>query len=322
MRVLGLQGSPRRKGNASLLLAAYMAEAKRLGALTHTVDVERHHVLPCKEYIVCEKKGYCPIDDDMQHFLYGRIRWADIIVMASPVFFFNVTAQLKALIDRCQVFWARKYRLKLTDPGAGTRQGCLLAVGASRGKKLFDGVELTAKYFFDAVDARYAERLMYRGVESFKDIERHPTAIEDAKMCAARMVAPFLNRKRILFLSRQNACRTQMAAAFARREAGDRLEICTGGTAPALQIAPAAVSAMAEVGIDCAFLVPPGHNEALAEGFPDVVVSMDGTVLPPGGPPARVEVWRVAEVVHSVVTDVRAVRDDIENRVKRLVGSV
>ena len=65
MLVLGLQGSPRKKGNTSFLLSAFLEEAERLGAETRLVDTERRNILPCRELTVCEKKGYCPIDDDM-----------------------------------------------------------------------------------------------------------------------------------------------------------------------------------------------------------------------------------------------------------------
>ena len=62
MFVLGLQGSPRLKGNTNFLLSTFMEEAKRSGATTHTIHVDKKNIVPCKEYIVCEKKGFCPID--------------------------------------------------------------------------------------------------------------------------------------------------------------------------------------------------------------------------------------------------------------------
>ena len=122
MLALGLQGSPRKKGNSDLLLAMFMDALQHRGAVTHTIEVTRRHIEACKELTVCEKKGFCPIDDDMGREIYGLLRQADIIVAASPIFFYNVTAQLKALIDRCQTLWARKYVLKLKDPGHGVRR--------------------------------------------------------------------------------------------------------------------------------------------------------------------------------------------------------
>ena len=161
----------------------------------------------------------------MMHEIYPLLRKADLIVMASPMFFYSVPAQLKALIDRAQVLWARKYMLKLDDPGRKWRRGFLLALGATKGKNLFEGASLTAKYFFDAVGAGFDGSLTFRQIEKPGDIEKHPTAVMDAKEKAGELVKPSLNRKRVLFVCRENACRSQMASAFAQHYAGDRIEV-------------------------------------------------------------------------------------------------
>ncbi len=322
MRVLGLQGSPRRNGNSHFLLSTFLKEAEKFGAQIHTVKADRQNIQPCREYIVCEKKGICPIEDDMKTQIYSQIRWADVIVAASPVFFFNVTAQLKALIDRCQVFWARKYKLKLRDPNAGMRRGCLLAVGASKGQKLFDGVHLTARYFFDAVDAAYDESLTYRGVEKYGDMAAHPTAAEDVRLCAARIFAPFQNRKKILFACSDNAGHSRMAAAFARIMAGDRVEVCSGGIRPADEINPMMVSAMAEHGIDMAFQTPRPIESALRETVPDIMVAIgQGENFPEPVGIRRLE-WNFPNPTDGDMAAMRTIRDDIEKRVAELVGSL
>ncbi len=322
MRVLGLQGSPRKKGNSNFLMSTFMTEAQRLGASTRVVEVCERHILPCKEYVVCEKKGYCPIDDDVKREIYGLIRWADIIVMTSPVFFYNVTAQLKALIDRCQALWARKYRLKLKDPGAKMRKGCLLAVGATQGKNLFEGLHLTAKYFFDAVDATYADSLTYWGIEKFGDMAKHPTAVKDVETMVEKLSAPFLNRTKVLFACRENACRSQMAGAFANVIAGDRLEVYTGGSAPVEAVNPLMVKAMAEKGIDMALSKPVALDEALAEGQPDIIVTMGCGETCPAVAGARREEWAVQDPAGDSLTVMREVRDEIEAKVVGLVDTL
>ena len=75
-------------------------------------------------------------------------------MQATPIFFYSVSAQAKALIDRTQALWARRYVIKQDFPGP-ERQGVLLAVGATHGKLLFVGARLVAKYFFDAIDAAF-----------------------------------------------------------------------------------------------------------------------------------------------------------------------
>ena len=133
MFVLGFQGSPRKNGNSQFLLSSFLKECERYGARTRTIDACNVNVQPCKELIVCEKKGFCPLKDDMRDSIYDLIKQADIVVLASPVFFYNVSAQVKVIIDRCQMFWGRKYKLGLKDPLAYSRQGFLLAAGASGG---------------------------------------------------------------------------------------------------------------------------------------------------------------------------------------------
>ena len=100
MLVLGFQGSPRKKGNTSFLLTSFMQAVEKLGAQTRIIEVTRKNIMPCKEYVVCEKKGYCPIDDDVKTEIYPLIRQAEVVVLASPIFFFNMTSQLKAVVDR------------------------------------------------------------------------------------------------------------------------------------------------------------------------------------------------------------------------------
>jgi multimeric flavodoxin WrbA len=87
MLVVGLQGSPRKKGNTEFLLSLFLEEARKQGARTVQLDVCGRHIEPCKEFTTCEKKGYCPIKDDMDPEIYALLREADVIVPASPVFF-------------------------------------------------------------------------------------------------------------------------------------------------------------------------------------------------------------------------------------------
>lgn len=322
MFILGLQGSPRQKGNTSHLLSLCMAEAKHAGALTHTIEIDKRHISPCKEYLVCDKKGYCPIDDDMKHDIYALIRRADVILSASPVFFYNVTAQLKALMDRCQTFWARKYRLKLRDPGARMRRGAMLSVAATRGKTLFDAVELTTKYFFDAVDATYEGNLTYRGIENIRDMATHPTVNGDVADFMAGILKPFSGRKRVLFACRENACRSQMAGAFAKDMAGEHLEVLTGGSAPAEKINPLMEQVMAEEGIDMHFKIPQSIDHAIEEGSPAVIITMGCGEICPMIPGAKRIDWDLPDPAEASLEVMRNIRNDIKKRVVKLISEL
>jgi len=276
-------------------------------------------VIPCKEYTVCEKKGFCPIDDDVKEEIYPLLRRADVVVVASPIFFYNMSAQLKAVIDRCQTFWARKYRLKLKDPGAPMRRGFLLSVGATKGKNLFEGIQLTTQYFFDAIDAKFDGSLTYRGIEGPKDMAAYPTVIDDVEKAASSILEPFQGRKKVLFVCRENACRSQMASAFAQFLAGDRLEVINGGSEPGEAVNPDMVKVMHEKGIDMAFRTPQSIYDAIAHVKPDHIITMGCREQCPYVPEAQIQDWDLPDPAGQPIEFMREVRDDIENRVNALI---
>ena len=322
MLVVGLQGSPRKKGNTNYLLSVFLQEAERLGARTRTLDVPRMNIGPCRELVVCEKKGYCPIDDEMKADVYSLLWDADVIAVASPIFFYNVTSQLKALIDRCQAMWARKYCLKLVDPGRNYRQGVLLSAGATRGKNLFEGMQLTLKYFFDAVGAKYETSLTYREIEGPKDMMNHPTVHTEVRQAVEELLKPLLGRKKILFACGENACRSQMAGAFARLHGGTRFDVMTGGSQPAAEVNPLMAEVMQEKGIDMGFRVPRAIDEVLAHETPEVVVTMGCGEACPALPGATVVDWDLPDPAGQSIEIMRQVRDDIERRVQQLIDEI
>ena len=186
MKVLGIMGSPRIHGNTDMLLDESLKGAQSQGADTEKILVDKLKISPCKEYYGCLKDGNCVIRDDMDD-IYTKLAESDIIIIASPMFFYGISAQVKALIDRCQALWARKHILKINPSGSG-RKGAFIAVGATKGKQLFDGSKLTMKYFFDAIDVEYADELLVRGVDKRGEIKEHPDTLSDAFELGKRLV--------------------------------------------------------------------------------------------------------------------------------------
>ena len=178
MRVLGIMGSPRIKGNTDLLLDEVLRGAQSQEAEVEKIVVDRLKIAPCREYHGCLKEGNCVIRDDMDD-IYPSLLTADVVIVASPMFFYGLTSQVKALIDRCQALWARKYVLK-NMPTDKVKKGAFIAVGATRGERLFEGPVLTVKYFFKAIDVEYADELLIRGVDKRGEIKEHATALSDA----------------------------------------------------------------------------------------------------------------------------------------------
>jgi multimeric flavodoxin WrbA len=190
MNVLGIYGSPRKGGNSDQLLDLVLEGARQAGADVDAVYVRRLDLSGCRECGGCDETGKCVLDDDMQA-VYDRLDWAEAIVVGSPVFFYGPPAQLKALIDRSQAMWSRRMlnkkpdQRKTYDSGAGY----LVAVGATKGANLFEGVKLTAKYFYDALDMSFEDGLYFRGLEGPEAVAGDPEIHRQAREFGRRVVA-------------------------------------------------------------------------------------------------------------------------------------
>ncbi len=99
MKILGLSFSAREQGNTELLLETVLTGAGQQGAATELYRVAEKNIQPCDGCGHCFSTGECPIEDDMQE-LYEKMLDADGIIFGSPVYFYNITAQGKAVIDR------------------------------------------------------------------------------------------------------------------------------------------------------------------------------------------------------------------------------
>jgi multimeric flavodoxin WrbA len=180
--VLALFCSSRRGGNTDILLEEFLRGCEEAGARVERFYASQLQMNGCLSCGGCDTTGRCVVKDDMQA-VYAALEQSQLVVLASPIYFYSVPAQAKAVIDRSQAFWSRKYRLKQTEgtpPGTGpARKGFFLSVGATRGKRMFEGVCLTIRYFFDAIDASYEGELLYRGSDGKGDIRNHPTAMKE-----------------------------------------------------------------------------------------------------------------------------------------------
>jgi len=189
MKVLGIMGSPRRQSNTEILLDKALEGAKEVGAEVEKEVVSELNISPCKEIYACLKDGNCAIKDDMQ-WLYEKLLEADHIIFASPIFFYGLTSQVKAMVDRCQALWVRKYVLGMGKEDNRIRRGVFISVGATRGERLFDGAVLTVKYFFNAIGVKYIGDLLIRGIDSKSQIREHPRALQDAFHLGQQLVSP------------------------------------------------------------------------------------------------------------------------------------
>jgi multimeric flavodoxin WrbA/protein-tyrosine-phosphatase len=320
MLILGLQGSPRKGGNTDTLLASFLEKASQAGAAVKTIQVARAGIVPCIGCGYCETHGTCVLaDDPMSTELYGLLREADLVVAATPVFFYGISAQLKVLIDRCQTLWSRKYVYKLTDPQAATRKGLLFSVAASQGRQLFDGIHLTAKYFFDAIDAQFSHALTYRGVESKGAIRHQEGLAADIDEAIQKTVLPLVKRKNVLFISPTGACRAPMAAAMAQERFGDRIRTGFAALQPASELSAPMNRAMQQVGVDMGYRKPQTIEQALYGTTPDLTIAIGDGVDKIPVPGIKTVQWSLPEPVSPDEAAIDRLRPAIEAHVDTLM---
>jgi multimeric flavodoxin WrbA len=98
-KILVFKGSPREKGNSSLLADKAVEGAKAAGAEVETFSLHQMDIRPCDACDTCKETGVCVLKDDMQ-LLYSKLQAADGILIAGPVYWFTLSAQTKLFIDR------------------------------------------------------------------------------------------------------------------------------------------------------------------------------------------------------------------------------
>ena len=179
--VLALSGSPRRKGNSETMLDRALAGVAKADptARIEKVILNEIHFRPCQNCGFCSRKGYCRFatDDDMKN-LYPLLDSADRFVVASPIYFANISAQLKAMIDRCQAIWARKYLLN-TPHDNPDRKALFLCCGGFKHDRFFHCARQVVAAWCVVLDIQLEAERFYHSIDERGDIEKHPTAMND-----------------------------------------------------------------------------------------------------------------------------------------------
>ncbi len=190
LKVLGIAGSPRYDGNTDILLKEVISGIASKGVIAKTVNLRELNIAPCRHCDGCLKTGSCIVEDDMQ-WLHTRLRESDIVILASPIFFMGVTAQTKAMIDRCQALWVMKYILKLPvalNPQQ-KRRGIFISVGGTKLQHLFEPATATIKSWFKTLDIPYLDELTFPGIDEKGAILEHPTALNKAFNLGCKLIS-------------------------------------------------------------------------------------------------------------------------------------
>jgi len=191
VRVLGLSCSPREKGNTDLMCDSALEGARDAGATVEKVRVATLDIHPCRECNACYKTGRCVQKDDMQD-LYPKLLSWEAVVLAAPIFSMNLAAQAKALIDRMQCCWAKKFVLEehtVPEDIRGMRRGLWLSAAGLDRPEVFEPAVPTVTYFFAMLEIKPWERLLYRHVDEKGAITRVPGALDACRQAGERLIA-------------------------------------------------------------------------------------------------------------------------------------
>jgi multimeric flavodoxin WrbA len=189
LKVLGISASPRLNGNSDTLLARALEGARAAGAVIETIHVYDYTLLPCTACGRCRSEGICPVEDDF-NMLLDKILQADRLIFATPVFWMNVPAQAKALIDRTQCLWQLKYVLKqpIPETQGRDRRAAAIVVGGSKGKKMFECIYLTLRYWLDVLDMNYVANLFVAKTDARTDAAANTDAMRHAYDMGAALI--------------------------------------------------------------------------------------------------------------------------------------
>ena len=179
-RIVAVYGSPRRRGNTATLLMQAVAGARDAGAAVDEIVLRDLKLSACLEIYSCRQDGECRIKDDFQG-VRAKVLAAAGLMLASPIFYYAVSAHTKILMDRFHSLWVKKtWTANRESAPVVRRKGRFISAGATRGKRLFDGTLLSVRYFFDTLDMDLWKALLYRGLEHEGEAQAHPDYMNEA----------------------------------------------------------------------------------------------------------------------------------------------
>lgn len=178
MKILALASSPSKVSNSEILLDKVIAGASSYGSKIKKIRIADLKIEPCRAERECHKNGICCIQDDMV-FLYEQLDAADVLLVAAPLFFGSVPAQLKAVIDRCQSIWVREFILKGARP-IPKRKGIFICTSANKNSSFFNNFKQIIEIWFMVLGVKMVNTLYVPNLEKGPDILGFPHILDKA----------------------------------------------------------------------------------------------------------------------------------------------
>lgn len=164
-KVLIISSSPRKGGNSEMLAEAFANGCKSSGNDVETVFLREKNFTFCKGCLACLNLGHCVINDDAVE-IAAKMHDADVIVFATPIYYYCVSGQLKTMLDRANPLYNTDYKFSKVY---------LLATAAEEEKETVDGTEKAVQGWVDCFErAELSEVIFAGGVTNVGDIKNHP----------------------------------------------------------------------------------------------------------------------------------------------------
>ena len=180
VRVIGLNGSPKKTGNTGKLLSSCLAGAEEAGGIVTKVHLGDLKGVSCLGCNACHTLGRCIREDDITE-LFKEILAADLVIVASPIYSMSVTSELKTVIDRAHYLWAMKFRtytLTFSEEHLQTHKGIFLSTAGMADPEVFKHSLPIITAFFNGIGVEYSANLLFEDMDTYGGIEKHPGALE------------------------------------------------------------------------------------------------------------------------------------------------
>ena len=181
MYILGISGSPRIGGNTDILLEKALEGARSKGAKVEKIILNELKMVPCQECDDTLQDGSCKINDDFQK-VSEKVKKADGVILASPIFFGSLSAQTKMMVDRYQCAW--RYRKQASEK----KPGALILVEASTRDDFLANAKSIAKNFFASAQIAYKDELLCKGIDEKGAILKHADKLDAAQSLGEKMI--------------------------------------------------------------------------------------------------------------------------------------
>jgi len=179
MKLLAIVGSPRLKGNTNYLVDQALKEAAALGAETEKIVLSQYVVNPCLGHDNCASFDSCQQKDDVGWIL-DRLRQADGVIIATPVYYYSVSAQMKAFIDRNYFLYKHNQKYKARAVG-------IIIVAEQMG---IEDTLHTLRQFTDELDAKKDRIFIVSGYANLLgEVKNNRPLVEEARTLGRQMVA-------------------------------------------------------------------------------------------------------------------------------------